>query len=214
MVTNFSTMLMRWGSCDGVAIVGGVAAGGVMLELALDIGEHAAGAEAEKFGVEPGIAEFFFHQREPFERLLGSANAAGRLEANSEASLQGVFANGARHDEANGKGGVDGFFAGGSFDEVGAGHHGDDGGARDIAKSEQIAGAENDLEVRGAASVFEGSNFVRSEVLMKSAPAIMATMEARATLRRVSRSPVPRMTLRCAGPQACLKEAISSDRKF
>ena len=38
------------------------------------------------------------------------------------------------------------------------------------------------------------------EVLMKSAPAIMATKLARATLRSVSRSPVPRMTFICAEP--------------
>src|SRR5579871_5490061 len=48
------------------------------------------------------------------------------------------------------------------------------------------------------------------EVLMKSAPAIMATTLARPTLRRVSRSPVPRITFMCAGTQACLKAAISS----
>ncbi len=33
------------------------------------------------------------------------------------------------------------------------------------------------------------------EVLMKSAPAIIATIEASVTLRSVARSPVPRMTL-------------------
>jgi hypothetical protein len=35
---------------QGVAVVGGVAAGGVVFELALDVGEHAAGAEAEEIG--------------------------------------------------------------------------------------------------------------------------------------------------------------------
>ena len=48
------------------------------------------------------------------------------------------------------------------------------------------------------------------EVLMKSAPAIMATRLALATLRKVTRSPVPRMTLRWAGPAASLKATISS----
>ena len=48
------------------------------------------------------------------------------------------------------------------------------------------------------------------DVLMKSAPAIMATRLARATLRRVRRSPVPRITFRCDSPQASLNVAISS----
>ena len=92
--------------------------------------------------------------------MLGGANAASGLEADREAGLQRVFADGADHDEADGERGVDGLFAGGRFDEVGAGHHGDDGGAGDVAKREQIAGAENDFEVRGAAGVFEGGDFV------------------------------------------------------
>ena len=45
---------------------------------------------------------------------------------------------------------------------------------------------------------------------MKSAPAIMATKLARATLRSVSKSPVPKITFKCAGPQASLNVAISS----
>ena len=48
------------------------------------------------------------------------------------------------------------------------------------------------------------------DVLMKSAPAIMATKLARATLRRVSKSPAPRITFMCARPLACLKAEISS----
>ena len=43
------------------------------------------------------------------------------------------------------------------------------------------------------------------EVLMKSAPAIIATMQARATLRSVFRSPVARIAFRCAAPQASRK---------
>ena len=45
---------------------------------------------------------------------------------------------------------------------------------------------------------------------MKSAPAIIATSEARATLRRLPSSPVARIALRCAGPQAARKARISS----
>ena len=48
------------------------------------------------------------------------------------------------------------------------------------------------------------------DVLMKSAPAIMQTWLATATLRRVASSPVARIVLRCAGPQASRKARTSS----
>src|SRR5437762_103549 len=48
------------------------------------------------------------------------------------------------------------------------------------------------------------------DVLMKSAPAIMATWLARATFTRVARSPVPRITFMWASPQACRKARTSS----
>ena len=145
---------------DGVAVVSGVAAGGVMFELALDVGKHAAGSEAEEVGLQPRGAQFVFHQREPFERLLCGANAASGFEAYGEAGLQCVFADSAGHYQTYGKSGVDGFFAGGGFDEVCAGHHGDDASAGDVAKSKEIAGAEDDFHVRGAACVFESSDLV------------------------------------------------------
>ena len=47
-------------------------------------------------------------------------------------------------------------------------------------------------------------------VLMKSAPAIMATIEARATLVSVASSPVPRIAFMCAAPQASRKVRTSS----
>src|SRR5579863_3162872 len=53
-------MTLRETLRDGVAVVGGVAAGGMVLELAFDVGEHAAGAETEEIGLEPGWAEFVF----------------------------------------------------------------------------------------------------------------------------------------------------------
>ena len=43
------------------------------------------------------------------------------------------------------------------------------------------------------------------DVLMKSAPAIIATQLARATLRSVIRSPVPRIAFMCAGAAGLLK---------
>ena len=48
------------------------------------------------------------------------------------------------------------------------------------------------------------------EVLMKSAPASMASQDARRTLSSVPSSPVSRITLRCAPPHAPRTAAISS----
>jgi hypothetical protein len=45
---------------------------------------------------------------------------------------------------------------------------------------------------------------------MKSAPAIMQTSDARATLRSVASSPVARMLFMCAGPHASRKARTSS----
>ena len=48
------------------------------------------------------------------------------------------------------------------------------------------------------------------DVLMKSAPASIATRLARATLVRVASSPVPRITLRQASPHASRNARTSS----
>jgi len=61
---------------------------------------------------------------------------------------------------------------------------------------------------RATGGVAAGETFP-VEVLMKSAPDSIASHEARATLSRVASSPVSRMTLRWAGPQASFDAAIS-----
>ena len=48
------------------------------------------------------------------------------------------------------------------------------------------------------------------EVLMKSAPASIASQDARRTLSSVLSSPVSRITFRCASPQAARTAVISS----
>src|SRR5215475_15005895 len=52
------------------------------------------------------------------------------------------------------------------------------------------------------------------EVLMKSAPASIASQEARRTLSSVPSSPVSRITFRCASPQAPRTAAISSNTSW
>ena len=46
-----------------MAVGGGVVAGEVVLELAFDVAEEGGGAEAEEVGLQPGMAEFVFHER-------------------------------------------------------------------------------------------------------------------------------------------------------
>src|SRR3974390_448958 len=51
----------------------------VEFELALDVAEHAAGADTEQVRLHPAIPQLFFHQRQPLDRLLRSADTARRL---------------------------------------------------------------------------------------------------------------------------------------
>src|SRR5690606_39226239 len=84
-------------SCERVAVAGRVAARDVVLELALDVGEQRAGAEAQQVGLEPTAPQLLLHEDEPGEGVLGGAQAAGRLEAHGEAGALGVVADGAHH---------------------------------------------------------------------------------------------------------------------
>src|SRR5688572_6420025 len=77
-----------------VAVERRVAAGDVVLELALDVGEQAAGAEAEEGRLHPVATELLAHEDQPGERILGGGDAAGRLEADLEAGALPVVADG------------------------------------------------------------------------------------------------------------------------
>src|ERR1700730_7622374 len=129
-------------------------------ELPLDVSQHAADAKAEEIRMEPRVAKFLLHKRQPFERLLRRPDAARRFEADRRPGLLRILANGARHHQANRKRGIDGFLAGGGFDEIGAGHHGDRACARHVAKGEQIPGAEDHLHGHGTAGSLEQRNLI------------------------------------------------------
>ena len=139
---------------------GGIAAGGVVVELALDIGEQAAGADAEAGGVEPSGAELLTHEDLPDEHLLGAADAAGGLEADDLAGALVEGADGAGHHQADGQGGVDGFLAGRGLDEIGAGHHTDEAGAGDVGEGAELAGGQDGFQVGVAAAFAEGGDLV------------------------------------------------------
>lgn len=139
---------------------GGVAAGGMVVQLALDIGQQAAGADAEAAGRQPGSAQFLPHEDLPGEGLFGAADAAGGLEADDLAGAFVIAADGARHHQTDGQGGVDGFFAGGSFDEIGAGHHADQAGAGDVGERAELTRGQDRLEVRIATAFAKSSHLV------------------------------------------------------
>src|SRR6266849_10088873 len=168
ILMNFSTMLMR--SCsifshsllplgDRMTVVRRVAPRGMVLELPLDVRQHAAGAEAKQIRAKPRRAKLLFHQRQPFHRLLGRADAAGRFETDGHPGLVGILADGAGHHQADRQRGVNRFLARRSLDEIRSGHHGDHARACHVAKREQVAGPEDHLHVGGAAGALERCDF-------------------------------------------------------
>src|SRR5215469_16388631 len=91
-------------SAGGVAVGGGITPGREMLDLALDIAEQRAGADAEEIRQKPGLTHLLLHQGKPGERVLCAAQAARRLEAHPGAGLLLILAERPQHDEADGKG--------------------------------------------------------------------------------------------------------------
>eukprot|EP00053_Salpingoeca_punica_P008521 m.76408 g.76408 ORF g.76408 m.76408 type:complete len:368 (+) comp14635_c0_seq2:80-1183(+) len=129
-------------------LVGGsVASGDMVVELALNVDEQGAGAEAEEVGVRPLVAELLFHQSEPDEGVLGLADAAGRLEADLVTCPLVVVADGADHCQSNLKGGVHTLLAGGGLDCVGARHHADEAGLVNVCQRPALARGQNRLEL-------------------------------------------------------------------
>src|SRR5205823_959289 len=66
-------------SRQGVPVGGGVPPRGMVLQLALDVGEQGTGTEAEEIGTEPAVAQLLLHQRQPVERAFGLADPARGL---------------------------------------------------------------------------------------------------------------------------------------
>ena len=143
-----------------VAVIGRIVPGQMVLELALDVGQQARGAEAEQLGLQPWPAELFLHQHQPVERGFCRGNAAGRLEADEIAGFLEIGADGAHHGEADGQRRVDAFLAGRGLDEIRARHHRHHRGQHDIAQRGEVAGAEDDLEMRLTAGGAHGDDLV------------------------------------------------------
>src|ERR1051326_3634118 len=147
-------------SCQRMPINRRISAGSVKLQLAFYIREHAARAETEELWPQPRIAQLFFHQRQPLERLLGGANSASRFESSHHSGFLRVLANRPRHYQSNRKRGIHGFFSGGGFDEIGSRHHRYETGPTNVSQRQQVAGTSNYFQVRRTTCVFEGQNLV------------------------------------------------------
>src|SRR5579859_4327604 len=98
-----TTCDLRRPSGHGMAEAGRVASGDEVLELAFDVSEHAAGAEAEEMRLKPRAAQLFLHEREPIERLLRGADSTRGLEADGVSGALGEGAQGADHHQSDRK---------------------------------------------------------------------------------------------------------------
>src|SRR5438093_10784554 len=78
-----------------------ITSGDEMLELALDVGEQARGAEAEQVRLEPTVAQLLLHKNEPLQGRLGAPHAAGRLEAGRVPGALTIVADHPGHDDAD-----------------------------------------------------------------------------------------------------------------
>src|SRR6478609_1684316 len=116
---------MKNASRHCVAVRGRIAAGRVMVELTLDVGEKAARPDPEEIRLHPLDAKLLLHEDEPSQRVLGRAQAPRRLEADVDAGPLAIIAQGAKHDQAHRKRGVDVFLAGRCLDEIRARLHRD-----------------------------------------------------------------------------------------
>src|SRR3954453_584946 len=89
----------RWPLVQGEVVGSGVAAGGQLLALHEQVVEQARRAEAEQVGVEPLLPRGLLDHHEVADRVLGRADAAGRLDADPAAGAGVEVAPRLEHDQ-------------------------------------------------------------------------------------------------------------------
>jgi len=131
-----------------------------------DVGEEAAGTEAEPLRGEPCGTEGFADHDEVLEGFLGGADATCGLHADHFSGGGEVVPDGFEHDEGDWEGGGGLDFSGTGFDEVGPGVDGEVAGEADIVRCLEFAGFEDDLEVGVAAGGADGGDFVEDAAVL------------------------------------------------
>jgi hypothetical protein len=53
----------------------------VVIELAFDVVEQGAGADAEEVWLQPAVAQLLLHQKQPVKRVFGGPQTTGGFEA-------------------------------------------------------------------------------------------------------------------------------------
>ena len=86
---------------DRMPVIRGIPSRRMMLELPLNVIQQSARPKRKSSAFSQDRPKLFFHQRQPFGRLLRGANSPGRFEPNRHASLLRVFADRACHYKAH-----------------------------------------------------------------------------------------------------------------
>src|SRR3954452_4037801 len=131
----------------------GVVAGAELLALQEQVVEQARGAEAEPVGGEPVGAGGLVDQHEVLDRILRRPDAAGGLEADLAAGGGAEAADRLEHHQADRQRRSRGDLAGGGLDEVAAGEHGQPARPPHVVVGDELAGLQDDLEVRRSAGL-------------------------------------------------------------
>src|SRR3954468_4187620 len=147
-------------SVDRHVVGAGVVAGAQLLPLQEQVVEQAGGAEAEPVGGEPVGPGDLVDEDQVLDRVLRRPDAAGGLDPDLAAGGGAEVADRLQHDQADRQGGGGGHLAGGGLDEVAAGEHRQPGGAADVVQGHQLAGLEDDLEVRVPARLLHRDDLV------------------------------------------------------
>src|SRR5690606_25173003 len=122
--------------------------------------EEAGGADPEQGGVQPFGAGDLVDHDQVADRVLGGADAAGRLHPDQGAGAVPVLPDGLQHDQHGLRGGGGADLAGGGLDEVGAGADRQPGGSPHVVQGGQFAGLQDHLEVSGTAGLLDRADLL------------------------------------------------------
>ena len=129
-------------------------------DLQEDVVGQGAGPETKHVRREPVVPEGFVDHDQIVQRLLGRADATGRLHADADARGEEEFADGVEHDQSDRQRGSRTDLARRRLDEIPPGLHGNHAGRADIVISDQFTSLENDLQMDVTAKLFHRGDFI------------------------------------------------------